>query len=123
MAVHFYDTNPQNLITFVQHWHNKYGKPVALTEFACQNFGGGAQADMDGVWSFYKTVMPFLTSQSWMEGVFPFGKLHACSRVLHRLILPTTGFLEDMGNVNPDNQLMRGGQLTDLGAYIVGGNY
>lgn len=73
MAVHFYDTNPQNLITFVQHWHTKYGKPVALTEFACQNFGGGAQANMDQVWSFYKTVMPFLTSQSWMEGVFPFG--------------------------------------------------
>ena len=33
------------------------------------------------------------------------------------------GFLEDMGNVATTNQLMRGGQLTDLGKYIVYGPY
>lgn len=103
MALHFYDTNPQNLIAYVEHWHQKYGRDIVITEFACQNFGGGAQASMDEVWSFYKTVMPWLMSQPYVTDIFPFG------------------FLEDMGNVNPDNQLMKGGQLTDLGKYIVNG--
>lgn len=31
--------------------------------------------------------------------------------------------LEDMGNVNPLNQMMKGGQLTDLGKYVVYGPY
>ncbi|PSR73625.1 hypothetical protein PHLCEN_2v10544 [Hermanssonia centrifuga] len=105
MALHFYDTNPQNLIDYVTHWHSKYGRNIVITEFACENFGGGAQATMDQVWSFYQTVMPWLMSQDYVTAVFPFG------------------FLEDMANVNPDNQLMKGGQLTDLGKYIVYGPY
>ncbi|KIP12830.1 glycoside hydrolase family 128 protein [Phlebiopsis gigantea 11061_1 CR5-6] len=104
-ALHFYDTDPQALITYVQHWHNKYGKPIVLTEFACQNFGGGAQADSGQVWAFYKTVIPWLMSQDYVTAFFPFG------------------FLEDMGNVNPLNQMLKGGQLTDLGNYIVHGPY
>ena len=102
MAVHFYDTDPQHLISFVQHWHSKYGKPVALTEFACQNFGGGAQANMDQVWGFYKTVMPFLTSQDWMEGVFPFGTCGDC--IMCRTLLtsrPSRRLLGEHGQRQP----------------------
>ena len=36
MALHWYDTDPQNLIDYVTHWHEKYGKPIVITEFACQ---------------------------------------------------------------------------------------
>lgn len=36
MALHFYDTDPQKLISYVEHWHQKYGKDVVVTEFACQ---------------------------------------------------------------------------------------
>lgn len=104
-SLHFYDTDPQALISYVEHWHQKYGKPVVLTEFACQNFGGGAQADSDQVWAFYTTVIPWLMSQDYVTAFFPFG------------------FLEDMANVNPLNQLMKGGQLTDLGKYVVYGPY
>ncbi|GJE84660.1 glycoside hydrolase family 128 protein [Phanerochaete sordida] len=104
-SLHFYDTDPQALITYVEHWHQKYGKPIVLTEFACQNFGGGAQADMDQVWAFYQTVIPWLMAQDYVTAIIPFG------------------FLEDMGNVNPLNQLMKGGQLTDLGKYVVYGPY
>lgn len=60
---------------------------------------------MDEVWAFYKKVIPWLVSQPWVDVIFPFG------------------FLEDMGNVNPANQLLKGGQLTPLGQYIVGGNW
>ncbi|EKM59670.1 uncharacterized protein PHACADRAFT_192050 [Phanerochaete carnosa HHB-10118-sp] len=104
-ALHYYDTDPQGLISYVEHWYQKYGRPIVITEFACQNFGGGAQADMDQIWNFYTTVIPWLMSQDYVEAFFPFG------------------FLEDMGNVNPLNQLMKGGILTDLGKYVVYGPY
>jgi hypothetical protein len=106
IPVHWYGTNPDELISFVKRWQGKYGKPIALTEFACQDFSGqGHVADMGEIWAFYKKVMPFLMGPEGPAIVAPFG------------------FLEDMGNVNPNNQMLRGGQLTDLGWYIVGGNY
>ena len=40
-----------------------------------QNFGGGAQASIDGVWAFYKTVMPWLVAQDYVHAIFPFGEL------------------------------------------------
>lgn len=104
-ALHFYDLSADNMITYVEHWHSKYGKPVVITEFACQNFGGGRQANSGEVWAFYKKVIPWLMSQDYVTAFFPFG------------------FLEDMGNVNPLNQMLSGGQLTDLGKYVVYGPY
>lgn len=104
-ALHFYDTDPQAMINYIEHWYQKYGKPIVITEFACQNFGGGAQCDQDQIWKFYTTVIPWMMSQDYVTALCPFG------------------FLEDMGNVNPLNQLMKGGQLTDLGKYVVYGPY
>lgn len=36
MALHFYDTDPQALITYVQEWFDTFGMPIMLTEFACE---------------------------------------------------------------------------------------
>ena len=36
MALHIYTTNAQDVISYVEHWHSKYGKPIVITEFACQ---------------------------------------------------------------------------------------
>ncbi|KAF7797530.1 hypothetical protein EIP86_008730 [Pleurotus ostreatoroseus] len=105
MALHIYTTNAQDVISYVEHWHSKYNRPIVITEFACQNFGSGSQASMDEVWAFYQTVVPWLMSQDYVTAFFAFG------------------FLEDMGNVNPNNQLMKNGQLTALGSYMVNGPY
>ena len=32
-----------------------------------------AQASIDDVWAFYKKVMPWLMSQDYVQGIFPFG--------------------------------------------------
>ena len=36
VAIHFYDTDPQKFITFANKWHDKYQKPIVVTEIACQ---------------------------------------------------------------------------------------
>jgi hypothetical protein len=36
LALHVYDTDPQAVMNYIEHWHTKYDKDVAVTEFACQ---------------------------------------------------------------------------------------
>ncbi|KAI0692652.1 glycosyl hydrolase catalytic core-domain-containing protein [Cytidiella melzeri] len=105
LAIHVYETDPQVAINFVTNYHNQFGKPVWITEIACQNFGGGAQCTEDNIWTFWTTIMEWASATSWVEKIAPFS------------------MLEDMGNVNPLNQGLKGGQLTDLGNYFVWGSW
>ncbi|TRM68284.1 glycosyl hydrolase catalytic core-domain-containing protein [Schizophyllum amplum] len=101
-AVHWYDIDADNFIDYVTDYHDRFGHPVFVTEFADQNFNGGAQASMDEIWAFKAAVTPFLESNDWILGYFPFG------------------FMHDMVNVNYDNQLMGGdGKPTALGASYI----
>jgi len=102
IAVHYYDTNAQGLIDYVNDMHNTFGRNIWITEYACQNFGGGSQCSKDQVFAFTSKVTNFLDNAGFVEAYFPFG------------------FLRDMFNVNPLNQLIKGnGEPSDLGrAYI-----
>lgn len=98
IATHWYGTDTQNFIDHVTLYHNTFGKEVWVTEYACQNFGGGAQCSPDQIWSFVKATTDWMDATPWVGRYFYFGVLH------------------DMGNVNWANQLMNGrGQPNDLG--------
>jgi hypothetical protein len=88
IATHFYGTSADALIAHVTDLHNTFGRPIWVTEYACQNFSGGAQCSMDETWAFTTKVVAFMDSTSWVHRYFPFG------------------FLTDMGNVAPVNRLM-----------------
>lgn len=101
IAVHFYGTDPQKLIAFLQDFHSAFPQQsIWLTEFACQDFGPNPKVcSKDDVFSFLDTTTAFMDSTSWIEAYFWFG------------------FIRDMGNVNPLNQLVNpaNGNLNDLG--------
>jgi len=98
LAIHWYGTSPQEFIKYIQDFHDTFGLPIWPTEFACQNFSGGAQCTQDQVFNFMKTVKDFMDGTSWVPHYFAFGVMH------------------DMVGVNPFNQLMApNGQPTDLG--------
>jgi len=102
VATHFYGTNPDSMIAHLNTIHNTFGRQVWVTEFACQNFSGGAQCTQDQVWHFMKTVKAFMDSTSWMGKYFPFG------------------YLTNMGNVNAANRLITSSyQRTDLGGLFL----
>jgi hypothetical protein len=102
VAVHFYGTDPNAMIEYLVDMHNTFGVNIWPTEFACQNFSGGAQCSMDQVWKFFQTVKQWMEGQSWIDYYFAFGTLY------------------DMGNVNPLNQLLGGdGNPTALGRYYI----
>ncbi|KAG6833748.1 hypothetical protein H0H87_001180 [Tephrocybe sp. NHM501043] len=102
IAVHFYGTDPQKLIDYLVEIHNTFGKPIWLTEYACEDFSGGKQCSTDDVWNFMTKTKNFMDNTSWMERYFYFGAMY------------------NLGNVAEVNRLLgSNGQPTDLGwAYI-----
>jgi hypothetical protein len=105
VALHWYDVDPNAFIAYVTDFHNTFGKPIWVTEFACQNFNGGAQCTNDQTVAFFTQVTSWMDSQDFVEYYFPFGAMH------------------DMQGVNPTNQLMApDGGLTDLGHIFVYGS-
>jgi len=89
LALHYYGTDPQDMINYIQSFHTAFPQyPIMVTEFACQNFGGGSQCDQGQVYNFMKTVTSWMDSQGYILYYFAFGVLH------------------DMYNVNYANQLI-----------------
>ncbi|KAF8520104.1 hypothetical protein JB92DRAFT_1926486 [Gautieria morchelliformis] len=88
LACHWYDISGDALIAYLNDLHDTFGLPMWLTEFACQNFNGGAQCSSGDVWGFQAQVTAFMESADYMLMFMPFGAM------------------QDMQGVNTLNQLM-----------------
>jgi hypothetical protein len=88
VAVHWYDVTFEAFQTYLELWHNTFNLPIMVTEFADQNFNGGAQATSDEVWAFWSQAIKYMEAQPWIISYFGFGVMH------------------DMQGVNTLNQLM-----------------
>jgi hypothetical protein len=103
VTIHWYGTDAQAFIAYVQDFHTTFGKNIWVTEFACQDFAGGPQADLAQINAFMKTVTEFMDGADYVEQYFAFG------------------FMQNMGNVNPLDQLMGGNNLPNaLGNLYLG---
>lgn len=102
ITIHYYDVSAQGFIDYVTNFHNTFNRPVVPTEYACQNFNGGAQCTRDETWGFHQRIKGWMDSTSWIPYYFPFGAFR------------------DMQGVNVFNQLMNpDGSPTPLGwSYI-----
>mgnify|MGYP001222864406 CR=1 FL=1 len=74
VATHFYGTDAEALIGHINRYHQVFGRPIWLTEFACQNFGGGAQCSRDQVFAFMKRTTQYMDSQGWVALYCWFGE-------------------------------------------------
>ncbi|KAF8528897.1 glycosyl hydrolase catalytic core-domain-containing protein [Hysterangium stoloniferum] len=73
LATHWYDVDPQALIDYLNDMHTTFGRPIFLSEFACQNFNGGPQCKEDEVWNFEQKIKAFIDATPWMMAAAPFG--------------------------------------------------
>lgn len=104
VTLHWYDTTFDKFKTYVELWHNTFGKNIWVTEFACQNFNGGGQPSISDVWNFYGSAIPWLDSQDYVEMYAPFG------------------YMDDLQGVNENDALFSGNSLSSLGWFILNGN-
>jgi len=99
LAVHWYDVDAYAFIAYIQNYHNTFNLPIWVTEFACQNYNGGAQCSMDYIYEFMGIVTSFMEQQDWVVMYCAFGAM---------IGLPD--------GVNQDNELMGwDGKPTNLG--------
>lgn len=102
VPVHYYDVDVGHFQSYLQNFHQVTGKNLWVTEYACQNFNGGAQCSQDQTWAFHQQIASWMDGQDWIERYAPFG------------------FMQDLQGVNTLNALMNGGgSITDLGSWYI----
>ncbi|KAL5508363.1 hypothetical protein ACEPAH_5982 [Sanghuangporus vaninii] len=107
ITLHYYGTSAQDMIDYIEKWHNQFNMPVWITEFACQNFNtanenNGQQCSESQVWEFYKTIANFVESTDYVVSWSAFG------------------FMKNMQGVNDLDRLMQDdGSPTALGSSII----
>ncbi|OCF55751.1 hypothetical protein L486_06502 [Kwoniella mangroviensis CBS 10435] len=100
--VHYYDTNVQRFQEYVINYHNAVGANLWVTEYACQDYNGGAQCSDQDTWNFHTTMAGWFEQQSYIERFSPFG------------------VMKDMQGVNQANALMNpDGSITSLGGWYI----
>jgi hypothetical protein len=106
LAVHWYDVTSELFISYIQLYYQTFNLPLWVTEFACQNYNGGAQCADDYIPQFMSTVTQYMNSVDWVVWYCAFGAM------------------ESMPNgVNPADALMDGnGNPTSLGYQFINGN-
>jgi hypothetical protein len=85
IAIHYYDITPEGFIAYMEKWHAAWPNlQMFVTEFACQNFNGGAQCSPDQTWYFWSTAIKYMEAQPWITAYFGFGSLTSllCRRYL-----------------------------------------
>ncbi|KAI0721880.1 glycosyl hydrolase catalytic core-domain-containing protein [Cerioporus squamosus] len=105
-CLHWYDIGFDTLKTYLEEYHNLIGLPILLTEFAEQNFNGGAQASQSEIFAFMGQTLKFVDETDWLMAACPFGIMH------------------DLQGVNELNLLQSSsGGPTDLGRMVINNSY
>lgn len=104
VAVHWYDLGADQFKAYMEDFHTTFGKDIAVTEFAAQNFNNGTQYNAGQIQSFMTEVLQWGSETSWIHSMFPFGAMH------------------DLQGVNPLDSLMNpDGTPSDLGKIVING--
>ncbi|WVW82976.1 hypothetical protein I302_104992 [Kwoniella bestiolae CBS 10118] len=100
--LHYYDVDVGVFQKYVENYHNTVGGNIWITEYACQNFNGGAQCTDQETWNFHTQMAGWFEQQSYIERFSPFG------------------VMKDMQGVNQANALMNpDGSITSLGGWYI----
>lgn len=102
LATHFYGTEAQDMINWLNLVHDTFGYDIWVTEFACTNFGEGGQPDQAQINAFMATVTAWMEQTAWVGKYFGFG------------------FTQQLGGAAGGDSLMNtDGTLTNLGTSYV----
>jgi len=123
IPLHWYDVSADNFIKYVESFHNEFGIDLWITEYACQNFNGGAQCDegqgklfltfmrttLIAVWNLHQTMSAWFDKTDYVKRYSPFGVMQNMQGVnqMNALMNPS-GSITPLGNWvrDPETQLM-----------------
>jgi len=80
VPLHYYDVSTDHFKQYVTDYHNAVQKPIWITEYACQNFNGGAQCNWDETMNFHYEMASWFNDQDWVHRYSPFGAMKNVSQ-------------------------------------------
>ncbi|KIY62007.1 glycoside hydrolase family 128 protein [Cylindrobasidium torrendii FP15055 ss-10] len=105
IACHWYDINATDFIEYMEDFHETFKRPIAVTEWSCQNFNTDDQCTEDEVVDFLNTTQTWMDNTDWIKMYAYFGSLTS------------------MAGVNEENRLMNAdAKITTLGRQYIGAN-
>ncbi|PPQ74997.1 hypothetical protein CVT24_010071, partial [Panaeolus cyanescens] len=104
VAMHWYGTNAQEFIAYVEDMYNSFKRPIWVTEVACVSFSGGHECDdVNYVSTFMNTITSWMDKTDYVQRYCWFGAMR------------------DQGNVNVSNGMMQDNGLPNcLGLQFIG---
>ncbi|KAI0327476.1 hypothetical protein GY45DRAFT_1338799 [Cubamyces sp. BRFM 1775] len=105
-CLHWYDIGFSGLQTYLEENHAQFGLPILLTEFADQDFNGGAQPSLSDVTAFMQQALEYFDNTDWILAACPFG-----------ILFPTAGVTNNNALQNAD------GTPTELGTIVINDEY
>ncbi|KAG6909798.1 hypothetical protein DXG01_015291 [Tephrocybe rancida] len=72
VALHWFGTSSSSMTSYISQFHNTFGKPIWVTEFAYEDFSGGTPTQAV-VNTFMAQVVTFMEASSYVETYFAFG--------------------------------------------------
>lgn len=88
LASHWYDVGADKFISYMEDFHSTFGMQLWITEYACQNFNGGAQCSKQETTDFHRSVMEWMDKTDYIAHYFPFS------------------VMTNLQGVNEDNKMM-----------------
>jgi len=73
MALHYYGTNSQGMIDYLNHMHNTFNMDIWVTEYAAEDFTGGPQSDEEQITAFMRNITTWMDQTSFIRKYFPYG--------------------------------------------------
>ncbi|PWO00104.1 hypothetical protein FA09DRAFT_336934 [Tilletiopsis washingtonensis] len=75
ISLHWYDVKLSDFKKYIQDWVDAFDKDVWVTEYACQNFNGGAQCTKDEAWAFHQGAVEFMDAHPRVVGYSAFSTM------------------------------------------------
>ncbi|KAK0194991.1 hypothetical protein F5146DRAFT_267904 [Armillaria mellea] len=68
IALHWYDVNSSQFISYLQDFHETFDRPIWVTEWACQNFNDvNNQCSEEEIQVFLNVSQSFMDNTDWVE--------------------------------------------------------
>jgi len=97
VCIHYYGTNAADFESVVSGLWADYGKPIWVTEWACQDYSGNnQQCDQGAINAFLSTTQNWLENQSYVERYAWFGALTSFPSGFNSL----NALMDSNGNIN-----------------------
>ncbi|KAI9066055.1 glycoside hydrolase family 128 protein [Trametes sanguinea] len=71
-CLHWYGIGFDNLQVYLEEYHDIFGLPILLTEFADQDFNAGTQPSLADVISFSEQALEYFDNTDWILAACPF---------------------------------------------------